>query len=349
VEGEVAYHSRFGGLWIDRHDAGAVLDRKRASNELTDVDAARLRTFMERGYVVIKQAVPHAVIDRYLEDLDRIWRTSDARFRVAVRHADTISPAPELRYHPSYRLVDVYAYSRAAREAMFAEPVVRFLGQIFERDVLAFQSLTFDRGSEQGIHQDPIFVVVSSPLELAASWIALEDIQEGSGELTYYEGSHRLPEFYFAGEHKHWNPQRDGDEAYAQYNTALAENTRRLALPLRKLSARKGDVLIWHADLAHGGSPITHPDPGITRRSLVTHYCPADVAPHFFTIAPERQTAIEWRKHCLYCSWHYPLAAIAETEPVPALALPRLLRRVKPLVPPPLWRLARRYLVGDSR
>ena len=34
--------------------------------------------------------------------------------------------------------------------------------------------------------------------------------------------------------------------------------------------ARKGDILIWHADLAHGGSPVKHP--GITRKSLVTHF-----------------------------------------------------------------------------
>ena len=31
------------------------------------------------------------------------------------------------------------------------------------------------------------------------SWIALEDVQPGSGELMVYPGSHRLPRVYMAG------------------------------------------------------------------------------------------------------------------------------------------------------
>jgi hypothetical protein len=34
--------------------------------------------------------------------------------------------------------------------------------------------------------------------------------------------------------------------------------------------ARKGDVLFWHANLFHGGSPISNPDS--SRRALVCHY-----------------------------------------------------------------------------
>jgi ectoine hydroxylase-related dioxygenase (phytanoyl-CoA dioxygenase family) len=38
------------------------------------------------------------------------------------------------------------------------------------------------------------------------------------------------------------------------------------------MQAQKGDVLIWSADLALGGSK--NPRAGVTRRSLVSHYCP---------------------------------------------------------------------------
>ena len=40
---------------------------------------------------------------------------------------------------------------------------------------------------------------------------------------------------------------------------------------------KKGDALIWHADLVHGGSPRTDRD--LTRWSLVSHFCPLDVGP----------------------------------------------------------------------
>jgi ectoine hydroxylase-related dioxygenase (phytanoyl-CoA dioxygenase family) len=34
--------------------------------------------------------------------------------------------------------------------------------------------------------------------------------------------------------------------------------------------ARKGDVLIWHANLLHGGMPVLNPK--LTRKSMVAHY-----------------------------------------------------------------------------
>ena len=43
-------------------------------------------------------------------------------------------------------------------------------------------------------------------------------------------------------------------------------------------AARKGDVLVWHADLAHGGNPVSA---DVTRKSIVTHYCPKHLAPLF--------------------------------------------------------------------
>ena len=38
--------------------------------------------------------------------------------------------------------------------------------------------------------------------------------------------------------------------------------------------AKKGDVLIWHANLFHGGEP--HKNPEKTRKSMVLHYYNTD-------------------------------------------------------------------------
>ena len=38
---------------------------------------------------------------------------------------------------------------------------------------------------------------------------------------------------------------------------------------------KKGDVIIWHANLIHGGAPVT--DPSLTRKSMVVHYYAKDV------------------------------------------------------------------------
>ncbi len=56
-------------------------------------------------------------------------------------------------------------------------------------------------------------------------------------------------------------------------------------LPTLRFLPKKGDVLFWHADLPHGGSEIAVP--GSMRRSLVTHYCPRSLMPHYIDFIPE--------------------------------------------------------------
>ena len=52
---------------------------------------------------------------------------------------------------------------------------------VLRRTALLFQSLSFIKGSNQGIHQDTAYVVTDQPMKLIATWIALEDINPGSG------------------------------------------------------------------------------------------------------------------------------------------------------------------------
>ena len=179
---------------------------------------------------------------------------------------------------------------------------VRFLAILFEGPPLLFQTLGFEYGSQQGIHQDTAYVVVDSPLAMVGVWIALEDVVEGSGELQYYDGSHRLPEYQFGGKFKHWDATRDGQEPHAEWSSLLHQNAQAMNLPLLTFRPRKGSVLFWHADLAHGGSPITKP--GTTRRSLVGHYCPAAATPYWFQFFPQYAVKTPYR-NSFYCSQYY--------------------------------------------
>jgi len=157
---------------------------------------------------------------------------------------------------------------------MFAPAVIRFLTLLFEQPAVAFQSLYFRWGSQQEIHQDTAFVKVSSPMKLAACWVALEDIRPHSGELQYYVGSHTLEDYLFEGTHK-WMPFRSDE--YGSFVASLHERSQARGLRLEQFRPKKGDVLVWNADLAHGGSrEVTE---HVTRKSLVTHYCPFDCEP----------------------------------------------------------------------
>jgi len=211
--------------------------------------------------------------------LDRIWNaTFPGRVLVEAWEdgRSTIQPASPRFREERIKLLDVHAHSEAARQIIFSAPILRFLTLVFERPALAFQSLNFRWGSQQDIHQDTAFVKVSSPLEFAASWVALEDIQPDSGELEYYVGSHELDDYLFADGQK-WMPAPFKAATYDAFIQSLDARSRQGGLRRARFLPKKGDVLIWSADLAHGGSK--NASPGVTRKSLVTHYCPVTCKP----------------------------------------------------------------------
>lgn len=272
------FHSRFGGLWTDRLDAKSKLAARLASGEVSQASVDLVRHWIEFGYVILKNAVPHDVVDTINAEVDRIWEDCDPHYRIelgAVYH----DLDPKLRSQ-HYKLLDLHAQFQPALQAAFAPRVTEFLQLVFEATPLLFQSLTFETGSSQPVHQDTAYVVVTRPMEFAASWIALEDIQPGSGELVYYPGSHRLPEHRFRAGYKNWNAERDGEDSHREFLTGLHQKAKAEGQTLQSFRPKKGDALIWSADLAHGGGPIT--DPSLTRRSLVSHYCPASARPYYF-------------------------------------------------------------------
>jgi phytanoyl-CoA hydroxylase len=59
----------------------------------------------------------------------------------------------------------------------------------------------------------------------------------------------------------------------------LPERAQKLSFRKDRFLAKRGDALIWSADLAHGGSPISRDR---TRKSVVAHYCPAEIVPSYY-------------------------------------------------------------------
>jgi hypothetical protein len=68
--------------------------------------------------------------------------------------------------------------------------------------------------------------------------------------------------------------------AYGQTLKRIHEMCAERGLKTERFMAKKGDVLIWHADLMHGGAKIE--DPERTRKSLVAHFMPLGVMPTFY-------------------------------------------------------------------
>jgi len=130
--------------------------------------------------------------------------------------------------------------------------------------VVGVNSLTFQFGSQQTMHVDHVYMTPNPPRRMVAAWIALEDVRPDSGPLEYWPQSHQLPPFKWDNPYPyHYSPPEQPE--HASYLTAQQHRFRH-----ERFMAKKGDVLLWHSMLAHGGSPIE--DKTRTRLSMACHY-----------------------------------------------------------------------------
>ncbi len=260
-------------LWIDAPDALDQLPRRVADPGTRQA----VDHFIRQGYSIFRGAVPPGLIDRVLADKQSLYAQPE-RFVVRDRGA-YVDTTRITGLGVGHRIIDLYGVSAAARDAVFSPPVAAFMHAIFGEPAIGIQSLNFEYGSQQAMHQDTAYVVSSRPMALAAAWLALEDVTVGTGELMFYPGGHRMRHFLFnGGRSKSWAQGRDGVEVHQQYLKQLHAQAKAMGLKEDRFLARKGDVLVWHADLPHGGSRITQAG---TRLSLVTHFAPLSVKANY--------------------------------------------------------------------
>ncbi|HVX04134.1 MAG TPA: phytanoyl-CoA dioxygenase family protein [Rhodanobacteraceae bacterium] len=260
--------------WIDgsQEDFEAGLAHLKLSGAIDATDEARLGFFREHGYLLMEGAVSHRLIDKLLEDIDEAWRDLPPQFVLnntleAPALMEQVAGTPGMR-SSSMRYLDFHNVSEAALEITMLPVVLRFAEACFGESIAAMQSLLFENGTQQRSHQDFAFVHSLRPPCLMGAWVALEDVHPDAGPLFYWDRSHRLvPKYVFEG----GSVLAEGDGAHVRAFEDYLENTcRDLELMRLTFTPHKGDVLIWHSALVHGGTPRTNP--ALTRKSIVSHY-----------------------------------------------------------------------------
>jgi Phytanoyl-CoA dioxygenase (PhyH) len=298
---------RFGGLWPDLANGEDLIEGKLETGRITERQAELLRFWRANGYVILRGAASDELTARAAADLDRAYAGG---FPNILFECHSVSPE-RIPWHPAVqeqpaKALDIHHFSPATRDLIFCPAVTEFLDLVFESHAFASQTLGFLRGSAQEGHQDSAYVPYTIGRGFAASWIALEDVTLGAGELFYYPGSHRFEDFLYAGAYKsvHEATRVTGQAGLgaevAAHVASLEQRATAQGLARLPFAARRGDALIWHADLVHGGNPVSR---DITRKSVVTHYCPKRLT----TLGSETQTLRVYRHggH-IYTTGHYP-------------------------------------------
>lgn len=165
----------------------------------------------------------------------------------------------------------LFAYEKIpVLKEIINHPQIRtILEELCGSEILPFQSINFQYGSEQKAHSDSVHMATYPEGGLIAIWVALDDIEADNGPLFYYPGSHKLPYAHNADMNNSTGPLLSPNPN-ANYETYQEQLIQENNLEKVVLSAKKGDVFIWHANLLHGGMP--HTNTTKTRRSMVVHY-----------------------------------------------------------------------------
>jgi hypothetical protein len=216
------------------------------------------RSLYKDGFAVID--FPDADIEQRIE---RIKQDLAPRYGIAFDDPSSDKTIGERRVQ------DAWKFNADVREIAANETVLALLSKLYGREAFPFQTLNFPVGTQQDAHADSVHFSSLPERFMCGVWLAMEDITADAGPLFYIAGSHKWPIITngLIGRRGFGSTLESAQEPYGQAWDALckANNTHKTTL-----LARKGQALIWCANLLHGGSPQT--DTTKTSWSQVTHY-----------------------------------------------------------------------------
>jgi phytanoyl-CoA hydroxylase len=270
--------------WFDQADA---LDRARArGRHASSEESAFLEKWVRDGYAIVDDCVENRDVDEMLCSLDSLWdatepipdleilglRKDPADEPRTLSHAELLSldhaTRDRIRQHSDWRIHGFHYLNSAAHRVFASRKLRRYASLLFGKKARPFAVINFPAGSQQALHQDMAVFHIYPHNYLLGAWIACEDISADAGPLVFYPGSHRVPLFTGFTDYPQTNLRTATGELahrYQEYVDTLATQ-----FPRHEFLPRKGQILLWHGMLIHGGTRIARA--GSTRRSMVIHY-----------------------------------------------------------------------------
>jgi phytanoyl-CoA hydroxylase len=246
---------------------------------------------MRDGYAVVPGALARAACEQALDAVAGFKR----------RNAAVVAPNENEHGH-MYRVSNLHlavpalAQAFAALNAPFA-----VCDRFFGAPASLYTSLYFERGSEQKLHRDTPYFTTRPGGRYLGVWLALDDVDAGNGPLLVVPGSHLLPPIDVEAMARDMFARTDGGPAaaaqgWAPYQEAVKRQCDEYGLVPRELHVSRGDVVIWHPELFHGGA--IHLQRERSRNSLVMHVTPVGTQVYpievFFDPGRELPEAASW-------------------------------------------------------
>ena len=212
-----------------------------------------------RGYAIIDFP------DEHIDDrIERVKACLAPRFDIDFADPETIKNSGKVS-----RVQDAWVYHDDVRAIASNRAVLELLQKLYGRRPFPFQTLNFPVGTQQPLHSDSIHFSCIPERFMCGVWLAMEDVHPDAGPLTYLPGSHKWPILSntMIGRRGYGT---DRESAQAPFEAAWKALVDHSGIEQETFLPKKGQALIWAANLLHGGSPQINPK--LTRWSQVTHY-----------------------------------------------------------------------------
>lgn len=195
--------------------------------------------------------------------IDRIQHNLGPRYGIDFENPQSDKTIAERRIQDAWKF-DEDVGAIAANQA-----VIDLLTKLYGRTAFPFQTLNFPVGTQQDAHSDSVHFSSLPERFMCGVWLAMEDVSADAGPLFYYPGSHAWPTVSNAmiGRRGFGADLSSAQDPFAPAWRALCDA---YDASSEVFLAKKGQALIWCANLLHGGSQQN--DPCVTRWSQVTHY-----------------------------------------------------------------------------
>lgn len=243
--------------WLDVGDSLVLAPQNESFSTFSPDTQAQILNWSKDGYIILKGFLQPTTCDEINNEIDRLLTEKKISFTYGNK------------------LMFANKKSGVIKRVANDELLKRILGFILDKEVVPFQTINFLQGSQQRAHSDSIHMTTYPLGYLIAAWIALEDVSTDNGPLFYYPGSHKLPYLLNSGFNEGETFLTLGKKDYTDYEDVLEDMVAQNNFERKEFYARKGDILIWHANLIHGGSSIVNK--ASTRKSMVVHYYASDV------------------------------------------------------------------------
>tara|TARA_S200000501_G_scaffold211799_1_gene199019 strand:+ start:654 stop:1601 length:948 start_codon:yes stop_codon:yes gene_type:complete len=234
----------------------------------------KLDQLNKQGFTILKNAFPKEMADQVKNEYKKSiknWGNDIKNFK-----------KDNGRY---MRLANFHNINKSVQELFnYPKELHELCSSFFlQKDISIYTSLFFQEGTEQDIHRDAPLFCTYPENNFLGCWFALEDTSQLNGSLAVIPKGHN----YLKDEEislrkittNHFYkslPNREigfnEPELWVKYQELVQTFCREKGLKTITLPVSKGDIIVWHPMLPHGGSPIKKRKS--TRYSIVFHVVP---------------------------------------------------------------------------